>query len=152
MAETRIEIRGDLTDITEKFAQLRGQIQALDGQAAAPVSALTERFKSMGAVLAGVGTAMAAVGGSFAAFGIAAAKGAGQTAEQLDNLRQKTGLTTDELRQLTPIFNRFNTDLNALVASRERPRLPRLEKDTLRRNYAVPRRYRVRLAAAGRSP
>lgn len=115
MAEARIEVRGDLTDITEKFAQLRGQIQALDGQAAAPVSALTERFKSIGTVLAGVGAAMSAVGSSFAAFGIAAAKGAGQTAEQLDNLRQKTGLTTDELRQLTPIFNRFNTDLNALV-------------------------------------
>lgn len=115
MAEARIEVRGDLTDITEKFAQLRGQINALDGQVSAPVAAVTERFKSIGTAIARVGAALSAIGGTVAAFGIAAANGAGQTAEQLDNLRQKTGLTTNELRQLTPMFNRFNTDLNALV-------------------------------------
>lgn len=114
MPEAVIQVRGDLSDITEKFAQLRGQMQALDSQTASPAAALSERFKSIGTTIAGVGAVVSAVGATFGAFGIAAAKGAGHSAEQLDMLAQKTGLTTDQLRQLTPIFNRFNTDLSAL--------------------------------------
>lgn len=114
MAEALIQVRGDLSDITEKFAQLRGQLNGLDAQTAAPAAAISERFKSLGTTIAGVGAVVSAVGGILGGFGIAAAKGAGQTAEQFDLLAQRTGLTTEQLRQLTPLFNRFNTDLTAL--------------------------------------
>ena len=119
MAEARIDIRADLSDVTEKFAQLRQQIDGLAGKTAESSAKLAEATAPLSErLLALGGGATALVSGAAAASGALVTvmtKNSGKYAEQVTQIAAQTGLTTDLVQILNVAFNRVGLGLGDIL-------------------------------------
>jgi len=119
MADAVIKVTGDLSDITAKFGELRGQLDGLGAKATESSAKLAEATKPLSDRLTALGTgATAYVSGAAAAAGALVTvmgRDAGKYAEQVQQISAQTGLTTDLVQTLNVAFNRVGLGLNDIL-------------------------------------
>lgn len=119
MADALIKVTGDLSDITAKFGELRGQLDGLGAKAAELSAKLAEATKPLSDRLTALGTgATAYISGASAAAGALVTvmgRDAGKYAEQVTQIAAQTGLTTDLVQVLNVAFNRVGLGLNDIL-------------------------------------